>query len=72
MRMSWPVQWAAKMSMGSMVGPVDVAGAAGNVARAAGAASKLGSDRNFSAQRSEAPAGSACSRENLGSDPNLL
>ncbi len=36
------------------------------------ASGKLGSDRNFSAQRSEAPAGSACSRENLGSDPNLL
>ena len=32
---------------------------------------KSGSDRNFSAQRSEAPAGSAFSRENLGSDPNL-
>ncbi len=32
---------------------------------------KLGSDRNFSAQRSEAPAGTAFSRENLGSDPNL-
>ena len=32
---------------------------------------KLGSDRNFSAERSEAPAGSAFSRENLGSDPNL-
>ena len=32
---------------------------------------KSGSDRNFSAERSEAPAGSAFSRENLGSDPNL-
>ena len=32
---------------------------------------KSGSDRNFSAQRSEAPAGTAFSRENLGSDPNL-
>ena len=35
------------------------------------AVGKLGSDRNFSAQRSAAPAGSAFSRENLGSDPNL-
>ena len=32
---------------------------------------KLGSDRNFSAQRSAAPAGTASGRENLGSDPNL-
>ena len=36
-----------------------------------GSVGKSGSDRNFSAQRSEAPAGSAFSRENLGSDPNL-
>lgn len=36
-----------------------------------GSVGELGSDRNFSAQRSEAPAGSAFSRENLGSDPNL-
>ena len=31
---------------------------------------ELGSDRNFSGSHSEAPAGSAFSRENLGSDPN--
>ena len=36
-----------------------------------GSVGELGSDRNFSAERSEAPAGSAFSRENLGSDPNL-
>ena len=32
---------------------------------------KLQPDRNFSDSRSEAPAESALSRENLGSDPNL-